>query len=87
MSFSIDNNIASELSLSWVIDVIKYDLISFNLEKDLSALATVIGIISNILYDTVALGNGFWRSYNINSNTYKYITHKKKLYTTDNASK
>jgi hypothetical protein len=56
MSSSIDN-IVSEVSFSWVTAVLKYDFISFNLKKDISALATVIGIFINILYDTVALGN------------------------------
>lgn len=59
MSFSIDNN-GSEVSLSWVIGVLKYDFISFNLEKKLSAPAIVIRMVSIIIYDRAALGNGFW---------------------------
>lgn len=58
VSDSIDK-VAKDDSLSWAMDDLKYVLISFKREKLLSALATVTGIVSKILYAMNALGNGF----------------------------
>lgn len=58
VSDSVDKDVKDD-SLSWLIDDLKYVLMSFTREKFLFALFTLTGIVYKIVYTINALGNGF----------------------------